>query len=311
MSKASSFVAKSSQNGSSGVAASSATTQSVSAAISAPTQKAVQSTCLGNGLRVVYRQYPSGAPWSGMILSMQSANFALILQDGMPPWSPQLTAVSDILEIIPFMTAHPSAAAPSKAAPSKAAPSKAEAPSEAAPSETAASKAAPSKAANDAEFPELKATEAQKAASAKVTLPAKEAVAKAQNAKASAAVSKTAVSKTAPKESKRDFETEIGDFVAATAADACVKAQLPSLLDHTVSGKKTVKFGFPATLMFDGHRVSVGANFNKPYMLKQLRESLGIESEGIHVSIQYAFEHLPNGKLNLVKEGEITIFVSW
>ena len=306
MSKASSFVAESSQNGSSGVAASSATTQSVSAAISAPTQKAVQSTCLGNGLRVVYRQYPSGAPWSGMILSMQSANFALILQDGMPPWSPQLTAVSDILEIIPFMPAHPSAAAPSKAAPSKAAPSKAEAPSEAAPS-----KAALSKAANDAEFPELKATEAQKAASAKVTLPAKEAVAKAQNAKASAAVSKTAVSKTAPKESKRDFETEIGDFVAATAADACVKAQLPSLLDHTVSGKKTVKFGFPATLMFDGHRVSVGANFNKPYMLKQLRESLGIESEGIHVSIQYAFEHLPNGKLNLVKEGEITIFVSW
>ena len=40
MSKATSFVAESSQNGSSGVAASSATTQSASAATSAPMQKA-------------------------------------------------------------------------------------------------------------------------------------------------------------------------------------------------------------------------------------------------------------------------------
>ena len=315
MAETKSVKAVSSQNGSSGVAASSATIQGASNLV---------------GQKVVFRQYPSGVPKTGTIASMQGENFALISEDGMPGYQLQLTLVTDILGIIaivPFNAAMPSkAAAVSKAAPSKAAAVSKAAPSKAAPTETAPSKAAPTEAAavpkaatpsttavSEAAFPELKATEAQ--------LKAREAQLKARASppkaaavpKTAAAVPKTAaVSKTAaPKVSKRVIEAEIGDFVAAQAADACVNAELPTLLNHTVSGRKTVKFEFPATLRFDGQDVSVGANFNKPHVLEKLRENLGIESDKIRVSINYAFEHLPNGKLDVLKMGEITVFVSW
>jgi hypothetical protein len=259
---------------------------------------------------------------------------AFISQDGLPAWLPQHTDVSDIMGCFSSITAPSKAAAatPSKAAavaPSKAAaaaPSKAAvaapskeavaAPSKAAATPSKAAVAAPSKAAaavSEEAFPELKATEAQ--LNARASPPKAATVPKTAAAvpKTAAAVPKTAApSKAAgPKVSKRVLEEEIGDFVAATAADACVRAQLTTLLDHTMSGRKTVKFGFPATLRFDDQHVSVGANFNKPYVLEKLRENLGIESDKIRVSINYAFEHLPNGKLDVLKMGEITIFVSW
>ena len=300
------FKAGSSQNGSSGVAASSATNFV--------------------GMRVLFKQYSTGLPCTGTIMSMQG-DHAFISQDGLPAWLPQHTDVSDIMGCFSSITAPSKAAAatPSKAAavaPSKAAaaaPSKAAvaapskeavaAPSKAAATPSKAAVAAPSKAAaavSEEAFPELKATEAQLNARAS---PPKAATVP----KTAAAVPKTAApSKAAgPKVSKRVLEEEIGDFVAATAADACVRAQLTTLLDHTMSGRKTVKFGFPATLRFDDQHVSVGANFNKPYVLEKLRENLGIESDKIRVSINYAFEHLPNGKLDVLKMGEITIFVSW
>ncbi len=287
--------AGSSQNRSSGVAASSATIQGASKF----------SNLVGQ--RVVFRHYPTGSPRNGTIVSMQGDNFAFIGEDGMPSYQLQRTVVTDILGIIavlPFNAAKTQMPAPSKAAPSKAASTKA-APTKATPSKTAPTEAAPTEAAavsiapTKEEFPKLELTEAQKKAKAAVlTSPPK-----------AATVPKTAAATS--KKPKRNFVEEIGDFVAAEGAAACVRAQLPALLDHTVSGKKTVKFGFPATLRFDGQHVSVGANFNKPYVLEKLREDLGIESDRIRVSISYAFKHLANGKLDVLKNGEITIFVSW
>ena len=298
--------AESSQNGSSGVAASSATIQGASKF----------SNLVGQ--RVVFRHYPTGSSRTGTIVSMQGETFAFIGEDGTPNYQLQRTVVTDILGIIavlPFKAAETQTSAPSKATPSKAAASKA-APTKAAPSKAAPSKAAPTEAAaavsiapTEAEFPKLELTEAQKKAKAAAVPKTAATVLKAAAAvpKTAAASSKTA----APKKPERNFVEEIGDFVAAEGAAACVRAQLPALLDHTVSGRKTVKFEFPATLRFDGKHVSVGANFDKPYVLEMLRENLGIESDKIRVSISYAFEHLANGKLDVLKNGEITIFVSW
>jgi len=302
MAETQSVKAESSQNGLSGVAASSATIQGASKF----------SNLVGQ--RVVFRHYPTGSPRNGTIVSMQGDNFAFIGEDGMPSYQLQRTVVTDILGIIavlPFNAAKTQMPAPSKAAPSKAASTKA-APTKATPSKTAPTEAAPTEAAavsiapTKEEFPKLELTEAQKKAKAAVlTSPPKAATV----LKTAAAVPKTAAATS--KKPKRNFVEEIGDFVAAEGAAACVRAQLPALLDHTVSGKKTVKFGFPATLRFDGQHVSVGANFNKPYVLEKLREDLGIESDRIRVSISYAFKHLANGKLDVLKNGEITIFVSW
>jgi len=280
MAESNSVKAESSQNGSSGVAASNARIQG---ATKNPTLV---------GKKVLFKQYPSGIPWTGSILSMQGEHFAYIMQDGMPSWLPQLTAVTDILGIF--------SALPTKMAPIKVAVSKAAA-NVAVPSEVVATNVA-----SKEEFPELGLTEAQKKVKAAAnTAPSKVAVSN------TATVCKATVSRASPKKPKIECGKEIGDFVAIEGGEACVKAQLPALLNHTMSGKKTVKFEFPPTLMFDGHDVSVGANFDKPYVLGKLRENLGIKSDKIRVSINYAFERLPNGKLNLLKNGEITIFVSW
>jgi hypothetical protein len=132
--------------------------------------------------------------------------------------------------------------------------------------------------------------------------PLKAETVKATNAK-TASIAKSGLS-------HEEGEKEVCEFVESMLLEELEKKQTPAQLAHTKRGSVKAHISFPPFLKIGESRICVIPHFNKKRIIKLLKNDLGEVAEEAFISITYAFEQLPSGKLK-DEVGKITAFVAW
>ena len=110
--------------------------------------------------------------------------------------------------------------------------------------------------------------------------------------------------------SHEEGENEVCEFVESMLLEELEKKQTTAQLAHTKRGSVKAHISFPPFLKIGESRICVIPHFNKKRIIESLKNDLGEVAEEAFISINYAFEQLPNGKLK-DEVGMITVFVAW